>query len=44
MRPDAVTVGENGRVLRVRWPAGVEARLEAALLWAECPSAQPLAP
>jgi DUF971 family protein len=40
MRPDAVTVGENGCVLLARWPAGAEARIEAALLWAECPSAQ----
>jgi DUF971 family protein len=40
MRPDAVAVSADGRGLVLRWPAGEDVRIEAALLWTECPSAQ----
>jgi DUF971 family protein len=39
MRPDAVTIDQGGRALVARWPGSAEVRIEAAVLWAECPSA-----
>ena len=40
MRPDAVTVSQDGRTLVLEWAAGGCARVDAGLLWAQCPSAQ----
>ena len=40
MPPDAVTVSADGRGLVLQWPGGAETHIAAALLWAQCPSAQ----
>lgn len=40
MQPDGLAISDNSKTLILCWPDASSSRIDVALLWAECPSAQ----